>query len=202
MHITNRSIAYISNSTNPNTLGLIPNIGVGKCITENGDQEWNYDSSLPIGSRWVLKVNSANIEHFFLSRSSHTVNMQHSTPVFFEFNVQNSIFSNKIQLLGSIPSQGIEILQDFTGMITGLVNLSSPVAGDMFVTVKTGAGGIISLTRETFSANSYVTIPISTPFSVITNDTVKLELTLGGSAPAGTHSIVFQECKMNFSVLT
>lgn len=202
MHLTNRDIAYISNGTNPNTLGIVPAFNLGKCVSEDGTQEWNYNSALSPGSRWVLKTNSSTSEHWFFSGSSNVTPMQHSTPVIIEFDSQFSVAPNKFELITASPIVGVRALQSFTTIVNGFVNIVSPVSGDIFVAIKLNTSGLFSQIRETLVAGAYKSIPISVPFNVSNTDIIRLELTLGGSTPAGTHSVLINECKLNFSVLT
>lgn len=202
MHLTNRDIAYISNGTDPNTLGIVPVFNLGRCVTEDGTQEWNYNSALAPGSRWVLKTNSSVSEHWFLSRFSHTISMQYSTPVIFEFNYYSNINPNKFELIAASPITGLRALQNFTGIVNGQMTIYSPVSSGIDIVTRTGTSGLFSFNRETLVADSYRTIAISVPYAVSNAQTIRLELALSGATPPGLHNISFTETRLNFSVLT
>lgn len=69
--VFNKSIAYIGNSDDPNTLNIIPVDAAGKCMTLDGTKEWNYDNSLPAGTRWISRtgggVTSVKVTKFLTS---------------------------------------------------------------------------------------------------------------------------------------
>ena len=69
--VFNKSIAYIGNSDDPNTLNIIPSDAAGKCMTLDGTKEWNYDNSLPAGTRWISRtgggVTSVKVTKFLTS---------------------------------------------------------------------------------------------------------------------------------------
>ena len=202
MHIINKNIGYISNGTDPNTLNIIPTNDLGKCLTQDGTQEWNYDVSLPAGTKWVLKSNSLTQETWFLSSTSSAILMSHSVAKIFEFNTSSTLGPNKLELIPGPPLVGVRALQTLTGIVNGFVNINSPVAGDIFVKIKANASGSFGIVRETLVANAYRVIPISIPFVMFSSDIIRLELTLGGSTPAGSHTVQFGECKLSFSVLS
>ena len=52
-HLFNKGIYYITNGTDPNTLGLVPTNNAGLAKTEDGSSTWRYDDALPT-NKWVL----------------------------------------------------------------------------------------------------------------------------------------------------
>ena len=60
-HQFNKDIAYIENTDNPNTLNILPVDNAGKCMTLDGTKEWNFNSALPVGSKWIEKLGGSGI---------------------------------------------------------------------------------------------------------------------------------------------